>query len=1152
MTSRVSSSVEGIEPSVRDRAEAAARRAGMSLNDWLSSAVGPQAPAARGGADVSEIHQRLDTITRQIEQMSQGAPPKRENSGVARQLNEAISRLDARLSQISNPASNAAPAARAPQPSPPPRPAPQPEQRTTPLPDQQFTSQPQEQRAAPIYRQAATTIPELLDFDVAEIIARQNQLNGDSPQAMTASSAPPIAQQAPPAAPDLSGFEKQLQYLTSQIEGMRRPDGADQAITGFRAELAEIRQAITEALPRRALETLENEIRSVARRIDESRQSGADGDALQSIERALRDIHATLGTLTPAEHLAGFDDAIRNLGGKIDMILRTSPDQGSMQQLEGTIGALRGIVANVASNEALARLNDDLRTLASKVDQLPHVGGFPESLAALEQRIAALTNSFESRQRPAAESDHLEAAVRMLSDRIDHLQVGGDASSAFAHLEQRVVQLIERLDNVDARTANFGRVEQGLSDILQHLEQQRISFATLSDSRSAQPFAMDQEVVGAIRRELSDMRLSQSETNRSTQDAFESVHNSLGHVVDRLAMIEGDLREARAAKPVPSAAAAPAAPIAPATFASQAAPIISSTAISAPMPTPARAAAPAASSPRPELPNPALLQVTPAHEVPLVGPSQPVTPPTVIQEILSAAAADRLEQPPAPVRSQQGSRSPIDPNLPPDTPLEPGTRPQGRAATAPTPSQRIAASEEALTEISEALRETTPAREASSTSSFIAAARRAAQAAAEPAKAGSNKAGSNKAASKDKPGRVATLNSAARANAQAAKGESKIASRIRSLLVGASVVVIVLSGFKVAMTMLDSGDTPPAAAINRSINSSPAKSGDTSPTPPVERNSMVLPPTPEPALPSMTSPTPIDRQSLAAPASTPSPSAGPAAAPAAADVTGTVSGPQSYSMPSITSPAPTLAAPASYAPVSDALPDAIGGSLLRTAALKGDPTAAYEVAVRYAEGKGVAVNYDEAAKWYDRAADAGIVPAMFRLGTLYEKGLGGHKDIDAARRYYIRAAERGNAKAMHNLAVLDADGGNKGPNYKSASEWFRKAADHGVADSQFNLGILYARGIGVEQNLAESYKWFSLAAAQGDADAGRKRDDVAKRLDAQSLAAAKLAIQTFVAEKQPDDAVNVAVPALGWDATVPTHAPKRPAKPVTRQSVSAR
>jgi localization factor PodJL len=171
---------------------------------------------------------------------------------------------------------------------------------------------------------------------------------------------------------------------------------------------------------------------------------------------------------------------------------------------------------------------------------------------------------------------------------------------------------------------------------------------------------------------------------------------------------------------------------------------------------------------------------------------------------------------------------------------------------------------------------------------------------------------------------------------------------------------------------------------------------------------------------------------------------------------------------------------------------------------------------------------------------------MFRLGTILEKGSYGKKDIDAARRYYVLAADRGNAKAMHNLAVLDADGGGKGPNYKSAAVWFRKAAERGVADSQYNLGILYARGIGVEQNLAESLKWFSLASAQGDADATRKRDDVSKRLDPQSLAAAKLAIQTFTPEPQPDDAINVAAPAGGWDNYSGTSA----AKPATKTSAA--
>ena len=299
----------------------------------------------------------------------------------------------------------------------------------------------------------------------------------------------------------------------------------------------------------------------------------------------------------------------------------------------------------------------------------------------------------------------------------------------------------------------------------------------------------------------------------------------------------------------------------------------------------------------------------------------------------------------------------------------------------------------------------------------------------------------------------------------------------------------------------------------------------------------------------MTSPTPIGRQSNnssapntldSAQVAIPQVAASPVAA---SDITGAI--------PTTPTPAPGKLATVQVPP-TERLPDGIGGPALRAAALKGDPTAAYEIGVRFAEGKGVAPNLDEAAKWYDRAAQAGVVPAIFRLGTFYEKGMSVKKDVDIARRYYLQAAERGNAKAMHNLAVLDADGGGKGANYKSASQWFRKAADRGVADSQFNLGILYARGIGVEQNLAESFKWFSLAAAQGDADAGRKRDDIAKRLDAQSLAAAKLAIQTFTAEPQPDDAVNVATPQGGWDsAPAQANVTKPAAKPAAAKRTAA-
>ncbi len=546
---------------------------------------------------------------------------------------------------------------------------------------------------------------------------------------------------------------------------------------------------------------------------------------------------------------------------------------------------------------------------------------------------------------------------------------------------------------------------------------------------------------------------------------------------------------------------------------------------------------------KPELPNPAAIDAhfaamprdfhaaNPIPEIPEAAspsPTSPAAPAAVASRAISEILGPHINAP----------RATLAPELPPDHPLEPGTRPSRTAS----PSERIAASEEAISEISAAKPEPATA------SSFIAAARRAAQAAAA---APANPKAYSKPAKKPVAAPAATAKAPKASKGPVADGDkapSTITSKIRGLLVGASVVVIVLGTFKMAMTLLDGegmfhmstasrSSAPPAAA--------PAQ-------PPADQNAAPAP-SAAPAMPSMIAPTPIGRQSLnngmpdasaSGAASAPIPQSpampAPVAPPASVAPAPVTPGPAASAIPmtpatDITGSIPTTS-PLSIklgqaqVPATEKLPDAIGGPVLRAAAMKGDPAAAYEIGVRYAEGHGVPSNFDEAAKWYERAAQAGLVPAIFRLGTLYEKGLSVKKDADIARRYYMQAAERGNAKAMHNLAVLDADGGGKGANYKSASQWFRKAADRGVADSQFNLGILYARGIGVDQNLAESFKWFSLAAAQGDVDAGHKRDDIAKRLDAQSLAAAKLAIQTFTPEPQPDDAINVAAPAGGWDA----------------------
>lgn len=191
---------------------------------------------------------------------------------------------------------------------------------------------------------------------------------------------------------------------------------------------------------------------------------------------------------------------------------------------------------------------------------------------------------------------------------------------------------------------------------------------------------------------------------------------------------------------------------------------------------------------------------------------------------------------------------------------------------------------------------------------------------------------------------------------------------------------------------------------------------------------------------------------------------------------------------------------AEAAPESFALPpDAVGPIELRQAAADGDARAQFEIGAIYTEGRAVEQDYAEAAKWYERSAAQGFVPAQYRLGNLYEAGTGVEKDLEVAKLWYQRGAEAGNRMAMHNLAALYASGQLGDQEFETAAEWFTKAAELGMTDSQFNLGMLYARGLGVDQDFEQSYKWFALAARSGDADAGKARDDIAKSLTADAI-----------------------------------------------------
>ncbi len=185
---------------------------------------------------------------------------------------------------------------------------------------------------------------------------------------------------------------------------------------------------------------------------------------------------------------------------------------------------------------------------------------------------------------------------------------------------------------------------------------------------------------------------------------------------------------------------------------------------------------------------------------------------------------------------------------------------------------------------------------------------------------------------------------------------------------------------------------------------------------------------------------------------------------------------------------------ASSMPASAALPATIAPLSLRTAALAGDPVAAYQIGDRYQKGTGVARDPAKAAHWFEQSAKAGSALAEFKLGVMHEKGDGIAADLPRAMDWYRASANHGNVQAMHNLAVLYTAQAGGAPDYVEAAKWFEQASSFGLKDSQYNLAVLKANGLGVAKDAGMAFKWFSIAAARGDAEAGKQRDATRKTL----------------------------------------------------------
>ncbi|CAF3771054.1 unnamed protein product [Rotaria magnacalcarata] len=141
-------------------------------------------------------------------------------------------------------------------------------------------------------------------------------------------------------------------------------------------------------------------------------------------------------------------------------------------------------------------------------------------------------------------------------------------------------------------------------------------------------------------------------------------------------------------------------------------------------------------------------------------------------------------------------------------------------------------------------------------------------------------------------------------------------------------------------------------------------------------------------------------------------------------------------------------------------------------------------------------DYEQAAKYYAKAARHGSAAGMYYLARLTDLGLGVKKDHDMAHKLFEQAAEQsaehpkfkdrpnvGVADAENALGLLYAEGVGVHKHAATAVYWYQRAVDHGNAEAANSLALMYQRGNGVEKNLDKAEQLFELSARRRDSNA---------------------------------------------------------------------
>ena len=527
-------SVKGIEPEVREAAKDAARRAGMTLGEWLNTVILDQSDDEQ---PANSPHAEISSETIPEGEMEHPQPHHPENTIRLEDIAHQLSQLAQRERESATILAYDAPRGH------------DPDRATMNRILARIDSN--EQQAV----EAFTAVNERLS-----VLGQQ-----------IAAAAKPHSLERPEDVPGYSALEAAIRNVVEHIEVSEKrtrdslksmqdrlgemaerashtdADGvvrAAPAFAGLESRIAEMANRLQQSenmLHSGIPDVVRNEISQLADRIEHVRQS-AEELATHAQTSAVDVARSELGEIE-ARILGVLKDAQATIGGG-----QTTADD--LERLRSEIGGLSQRIHDV--NESTAN-ESDMHALRVAVEQLStRVAQGPDlrPVAEMDRRLAELNQKIEQNHkavRSLPEFGELERRIAELDQRLEEaVRLQGD-EQAIVSLEQQIAAVSDRVGHTEQQLGNLETMERSIKQLFETLEQnQELAGQTAEDAATRaveRMFAAQQEAgpspeIRALQDGLRAVRESAAGAEQRNQETLEAVHETLEQIVNKLAELE--------------------------------------------------------------------------------------------------------------------------------------------------------------------------------------------------------------------------------------------------------------------------------------------------------------------------------------------------------------------------------------------------------------------------------------------------------------------------------------------------------------------------------------------------------------------------------------------------------------------------------------